>query len=74
MPDELDHPEFSPSEIAAMRYAYRILLDEHPERFPDLEDKQELARSVVKSLEHRKPAPVNALAEAVAMIMEEDYT
>lgn len=71
MPDELDHPEFSHSEIA-MRYAYRALLDEHPERFPELKDKEELARSVVKSLEHRRPAPVKEFAEAVALIMEGD--
>jgi hypothetical protein len=72
MPDESDRTEFSESEITAMRYAYRQLLVEHPERFPDIRAKQDLAESVVELLEGIKSIAANDIGEVVALIMEDN--
>jgi hypothetical protein len=70
MPEKSEKPEFSTSEITAMRYAYRQLLGNHPERFPSLNDREELARSVVKTLAQLRPGPGRDIAEVVTRIME----
>ena len=72
MVDEAESHEFSESEITAMRYAYRQLLGEHPGRFPSLNTREELARSVVKSLEQIRPGATLDIAEVVSLIMDED--
>lgn len=72
MPDESDSHDFSPSEITAMRYAYRQTLGEHPERFPDINTKQELAKSVIESLERIRSAPAKDMADIVTLIMEDE--
>jgi hypothetical protein len=55
-----------------MRYAYRQLLVEYPERFPDIRAKQDLAESVVELLEGIKSIAANDIGEVVALIMEDD--
>ena len=59
--------EFLPAEIRAMKYAYRELLNENPERFPGMSDKQELARSVIIRL-----GPGKEMAELVRSIMADE--
>ena len=51
-PKRTSHSDFFPSEIAAMRYSYRQLLAEYPERFASEHARQELAKSVV-NIQHR---------------------
>ncbi len=55
-----------------MRYAYRQLLAEHPERFPDTKTKEQLAKSVVESLESIKSTAAKDTSEIFSVIMEED--
>lgn len=64
--------EFLPAEITAMKYAYRELLGEHPERFGEMSDKQQLARSVIKSMENIRLGPGEDMAELVTSIMADD--
>ena len=72
VPDDTDSHEFSPSEITAMRYAYRQLLVDNPEWFSDPQAKENLARSVIKSLELIRSAPAKDIAEVLTLIMAED--
>ena len=72
MTDESESHDFSPSEITAMRYAYRQLLCEHPERFRDIKAKQELAKSVIESLEGMRSAPAKDVADIVILITEDE--
>ncbi|MEP7173947.1 MAG: hypothetical protein ABI705_10710 [Aestuariivirga sp.] len=72
MTDDSDRYQFSQSEITAMRYAYRQLLAEHPERFPDRKAKEDLAKSVVESLESIKSTAAKDTSEISSVIMEED--
>ena len=72
MTDDSDRYQFSQSEITAMRYAYRQLLAEHPERFPDRKAKEKLAKSVVESLERIKSTAAKDASEIFTIIMEED--
>ena len=72
MTDDSDRYQFSQSEITAMRYAYRQLLAEHPERFPDRKAKENLAKSVVESLESIKSTAAKDTSEIFTVIMEED--
>lgn len=71
MTDDSGRYQFSQSEITAMRYAYRQLLAEHPERFPDRNDKENLAKSVVESLENMNATAAADIAEIVTLIMDE---
>lgn len=64
--------EFLPAEITAMKYAYRELLAEFPERYPEISDKQQLARSVIKSMETIRLGPGEDMAELVITIMADD--
>ena len=61
--------KFLPAEITAMKYAYRELLEDNPERFPEMSDKQQLARSVIKSMENIRLGPGEDMAELVTSIM-----
>lgn len=71
MTDGSDRYQFSQSEITAMRYAYRQLLAEHPERFPDRKAKENLAKSVVEVLENMNATAAIDIAEIVTLIMDE---
>ena len=55
-----------------MRYAYRQILAEHPERFPDTKAKEGLAKSVVESLERIKSTAAKDTSQIYTAIMEED--
>ena len=72
MTDESESHDFSPSEITAMRCAYRQLLGEHPERFRDIKAKHELAKSVIESLEGIRSAPAKDVADIVILITEDE--
>ena len=54
-----------------MQYAYRQLLAEHPEKFPDTKTKEELAKAVVE-LESIKSKAAKVTSEIFTVIMEED--
>lgn len=66
------NPDFSPAEITAMKYAYRQLLKDQPERFHDLTDKQALARSVIKSMEDIRPGAQRDITALVDLVMAEE--
>lgn len=70
MSDQSDSHEFSESEMTALRYAYRQLLGEDPERFPTFKDRQNLARLVIHSLEFIRSSSAKHIEEAVNRIME----
>ena len=72
MTDDSDRYQFSQSEITAMRYAYRQLLAEHPERFPDRKAKENLAKSVVEPLHIIKSTAAKDTSEIFTVILEED--
>lgn len=72
MPGDWDRYQFSQSEITAMRYAYRQILAEHPERFPDTKSKEDLAKSLVESLERIKSTAAKETSQIYTAIMEED--
>lgn len=72
MTDDSDRYQFSQIEIAAMRYAYRQVLAEHPEKFPDTKAKEDLAKSVVESLERIKSTAAKDVSEIFSVIMTEE--
>ena len=72
MPDDSDRYQFSQSEITAMRYAYKQILAEQPEMFSDYRSREDLAKSVVESLERLKSTTDRKTSTIFAIIMEED--